>query len=161
MRAYAYQTFYRMPSPLRRIAVRVVAPRYQVGAVAVIRDSETDRLLLLRQPSKAGWSLPAGLLKRRERPVVGAARELFEETGVRIDPGDLTPGDPNAVIHHKVGVVDTVWFGSVAASRNELHIAEGEIVEAGWFPIDDLPRLTSNTSRLLDRYDLGRRPANP
>lgn len=160
MRAYAYQTFYRMPSPLRRVVVRLVAPKYLVGAVAVIRDSESDRLLLLRQPGKAGWSLPAGLLKRREAPEVGAARELFEETGVRIAPGDLTPGNPNAIIH-KVGVVDTVWFGSVPASQHELHIDGGEIVAADWFPVSDLPRLTSNTTHLLSRYDIGQRPQRP
>jgi 8-oxo-dGTP pyrophosphatase MutT (NUDIX family) len=138
---------------MRRAVVIMVAPKYLVGAVAVIRDSETGNLLLLRQPSKAGWSLPAGLLKRREPAVVGAARELFEETGVRVAPEDLTPGVPNAIVH-PVGVVDTVWFGSVPASRTELHIDGGEIVDIGWFPVDALPRLTSNTTQLLSRYDL-------
>jgi 8-oxo-dGTP diphosphatase len=153
VRAYAYQAFYRMPSPLRRAAVILVAPKYLVGAVAVIRDADSGNLLLLRQPSKAGWSLPAGLLKRREEPAVGAARELLEETGVRIDPDDLTPGVPNAIVH-PVGVVDTVFFGTVDASRATLHIDGGEIVDIGWFPIDDLPRLTRNTTDLLSRYDL-------
>lgn len=158
MRAYAYKTFYRMPSPVRRAVASLVAPKYLVGAVAVIRDAETpepSRLLLLRQPTKHGWSLPAGLLKRHEPPAVGAARELFEETGVRLDPSELTPGNPNAIIH-PVGVVDTVWFGSVPASTTELRVDGGEILEAGWFPVDDLPRLTRNTAQLLARYDIGR-----
>ncbi|GID32124.1 ADP-ribose pyrophosphatase YjhB (NUDIX family) [Paractinoplanes brasiliensis] len=158
MRAYAYQTFYRMPSPVRRAVARLVAPKYLVGAVAVIRDADTpepSRLLLLRQPTKHGWSLPAGLLKKHEPPAVGAARELFEETGVRLDPSELTPGNPNAIIH-PVGVVDTVWFGSVPASTTELRVDGGEILEAGWFPVDDLPRLTRNTAQLLARYDIGR-----
>ncbi|MDY7084368.1 MAG: NUDIX domain-containing protein [Actinomycetota bacterium] len=147
-----------MPSPVRLAVARLVAPKYLVGAVAVIRDAETpepSRLLLLRQPTKHGWSLPAGLLKRHEPPAVGAARELFEETGVRLDPSDLTPGNPNAIVH-PVGVVDTVWFGSVPASTTELRVDGGEILEAGWFPVDDLPRLTRNTAQLLARYDIGR-----
>ena len=160
VRAYAYQTFYRMPSPMRRAAARLVAPKYLVGAVALIRDTESDRLLLLRQPTKKGWSLPAGLLKRAEAPHVGAARELFEETGVRVAPEALTPGTPNAIIH-TVGVVDTVWFGMVDASRTELHIDGGEIVAADWFPIGDLPRLTSNTTNLLSHYDLTEWPGRP
>lgn len=150
-----------MPSPLRRAVVLLVAPKYLVGAVAVIRDSDSGDLLLLRQPSKAGWSLPAGLLKRREPAAVGAARELFEETGIRLAPDALTPGVPNAIIH-PVGVVDTVWFGTVPASSTELHIDGGEIVDVGWFPVDALPRLTLNTTKLLSRYDLaGARPAAP
>lgn len=138
----------------------LVAPKYLVGAVAVIRDSESGNLLLLRQPSKAGWSLPAGLLKRHEEPAVGAARELFEETGVRIAPDDLTPGVPNAIVH-PVGVVDTVFFGTVAATQAPLDIDGGEIVDVGWFPVDDLPRLTANTIKLLACYDLAPEPATP
>ncbi|MEU8818074.1 NUDIX hydrolase [Actinoplanes sp. NPDC048796] len=157
VRAYAYQAFYRLPSAARRRIAGLVAPRYLVGAVAVIRDAESsapDRILLLRQPPNRGWSLPAGLLKKNERPEVGAARELFEETGVRLAPADLTPGNPNAIIH-PVGVVDTVFFGSVPASTTKLAVDGGEILEAAWFPVDDLPRVTVNTGHLLARYGIG------
>ncbi|SNY32996.1 ADP-ribose pyrophosphatase YjhB, NUDIX family [Paractinoplanes atraurantiacus] len=157
VRAYAYQAFYRLPSAARRRIAGLVAPRYLVGAVAVVRDSESsdpDRILLLRQPPNRGWSLPAGLLKKHERAEIGAARELFEETGVRIAPGDLTPGNPNAIIH-PVGVVDTVFFGAVPASTTKLAVDGGEILEAAWFPVDDLPRLTVNTAHLLSQYGIG------
>jgi 8-oxo-dGTP diphosphatase len=163
MRGVAYQTFYRLPSPVRRQIARLVAPRYLVGAVAVIKDAEAPepgRLLLLRQPPGRGWGLPAGLLKKHEPPVVGAARELFEESGVRIDPADLTAGVPNAIVH-PVGVVDTVWFGSVPASTTPLHVDGGEVLEAAWFPIDGLPRLTVNTASLLGRYGIGPRATEP
>lgn len=163
MRGVAYQTFYRLPSPVRRQIARLVAPRYLVGAVAVIKDAEAaepGRLLLLRQPPGRGWGLPAGLLKKHEPPVVGAARELFEESGVRIAPADLTAGVPNAIVH-PVGVVDTVWFGSVPASTTPLHVDGGEVLEAAWFPIDDLPRLTGNTASLLGRYGIGPRATTP
>lgn len=147
-----------MPGPVRRFLARRVAPRYVVGAVTVIRDSETDgsRLLLLRQPGHRGWGLPAGLLKKREDPAVGASRELFEESGVRIDPAALTPGVPNAIVH-TVGVVDTIWFGSVPASSTELRVDGGEVLEAAWFPVDDLPRLTVNTALLLGHFGIGPR----
>lgn len=154
----AYQTFYSLPGSVRRRLARLIAPKFLVGAVAVIRDAETQNLLLLRQPGHHGWGLPAGLLKKREHPAVGAARELFEETGVQIDPEELTPGVPNAIIH-TVGVVDTVWFGSVPASATTLRVDGGEVLEAAWFPPDDLPRLTVNTALLLGRYGIGPRAA--
>jgi len=156
LRGYAYQTFYRLPISTRRFIAGLVAPRYLVGAVAVIRDSESGAILLLRQPPNRGWGLPAGLLKKHERPDAGAARELFEETGVRIDPADLTPGNPNAVIH-PIGVVDTVWFGEVPATTTTLRVDGGEILEARWFRLDDLPRLTPNCADLLGRYGMGPR----
>ena len=160
LRGLAYQTFYRLPRPTRRQLARLVSPKFLVGAVCIIRDAEardageTDRLLLLRQPPGRGWGLPKGLLKRHEHPAVGAARELFEEAGVRIAPQELTPAVPNAIIH-LVGVVDTVWFGTVPASTTQLRVDGGEVLEAAWFPVDDLPRLTVNTARLLGRYGLG------
>jgi 8-oxo-dGTP diphosphatase len=159
LRGVAYQTFYLLPGSTQRRIARLVSPKYLVGAVAVITDSEAadpGRLLLLRQPPNRGWGLPAGLLKRREPPSVAAARELFEESGVRIDPEDLTPGTPNAIVH-PVGVVDTVWFGAVPASTTTPRVDGGEVLEAAWFSFDDLPRLTGDTAALLGRYGLGPR----
>ncbi|WP_203731329.1 NUDIX hydrolase [Paractinoplanes durhamensis] len=143
---------------MRRRVARMVAPKFLVGAVTVLHDSEaaadSARLLLLRQPSHHGWGLPAGLLKKNEHPAAGAARELFEESGVRVHPDDMTPGNPNAIVH-VVGVVDTIFFASVPASETTLVVDGAEVLEAAWFPVDDLPRLTVNTSLLLGRYGIG------
>jgi 8-oxo-dGTP diphosphatase len=157
LRGYAYQTFYRLPGAVRRRIVRLIVPKYLVGAVAVVRDSEArtpGRLLLLRQPPGRAWGLPAGLLKRYEPPADGAARELFEESGVRIDPGDLVPARPNAIVH-PLGWVDMVFFGSVPATTTPLAVDGGEVLEARWFPMDDLPPLTPNTELLLGLYGIG------
>jgi 8-oxo-dGTP pyrophosphatase MutT (NUDIX family) len=161
LRGVAYQTFYRLPLPLRHGIVRLIVRKYLVGAVAIIRDSESPdpgRLLLLRQPPGRSWGLPAGLLKKAEPPVVGAARELHEESGVRIAPDDLTPAIPNAIVHPR-GWVDTVFMGSVPASSTPLVVDGGEVLEARWFPLDDLPRLTPNTEVVLGIYGLGPRAA--
>jgi 8-oxo-dGTP pyrophosphatase MutT (NUDIX family) len=129
----------------------------------VIRDAEaegTERLLLLRQAAHRRWSLPAGLLKKHEPSAVGAARELFEETGVRIDPAELTAGNPNAIVH-PIGAVDCIWFGSVPASTTPLRVDGGEILEAGWYPVDALPDLTRNTALLLGLFGIGPRATEP
>ncbi|GLY01791.1 hypothetical protein Acsp01_21700 [Actinoplanes sp. NBRC 101535] len=160
LRGLAYQAFYGLPLPIRRHIARAVSPKYLVGAVVVVRDSEAEapgRILLLRQPPGRGWGLPAGLLKSRELPAVGAARELFEESGVRVEPGDLTPGNPNAIVHPTGGVVDTVWFAAVPASRTPLEVDGGEVIEAAWYALDDLPKLTWPTERLLGVYGMGPR----
>jgi 8-oxo-dGTP pyrophosphatase MutT (NUDIX family) len=132
-------------------------PKYTVGAVTLVLDSEAPgpgRLLLLRQPPGRAWGLPAGLLKRNEEPVVGAARELYEESGVRLDAAQLEPATPNAVVHLK-GWVDMVYRASVPASATTLAVDGGEVLEARWFPLDDLPRLTVPTATLLGVYGIG------
>jgi 8-oxo-dGTP diphosphatase len=159
VRGYAYQTFYRLPGMVRRRIVRLVVPKYLVGAVTIIQDSEATppgRLLLLRQPPGRAWGLPAGLLKRYEQPAAGAARELYEESGVRLRAADLTPANPNAIVH-ALGWVDMVFHGSVPASSTPLRVDGGEVLEARWFPLDQLPPLTPNTALLLGVYGIGPR----
>ena len=156
-RAFAYQVFYRLPVPLRRRLVRLAVPKYIVGAVTLVWDTEAEgasRLLLLRQPPGHSWTLPAGLLQRHEAPVVGAARELFEESGIRLSPERLRPAVPNAVVHAK-GWVDVVFETEVPASSTELVVDGAEVFEAAWHPLDDLPRLSRATAGLLGRYGIG------
>mgnify|MGYP002761501098 CR=1 FL=1 len=60
-----------------------------VGGVFVVKGKE---VLLIKRggtPNKGKWSYPAGYLEYDERPEVGAARELEEETGLKADPEDL------------------------------------------------------------------------
>lgn len=66
-------------------------------AARVLLVDSADRTLLLRggDPARPGlrwWFTPGGGLDDGETPAEGAARELFEETGLRVDPADL--GEP-------------------------------------------------------------------
>jgi ADP-ribose pyrophosphatase YjhB (NUDIX family) len=158
LRRLAYRVFYGLPGPVRRRLVRLATAGYIVGAVALVRDADSPapgRLLLLRQPRGVGWSLPAGLLKRGELPVVGCARELAEETGLDLTAADFTPAVPNAVIHPRGRWVDTVFEASVPASTAVLTVDGAEVTEAAWHRLDNLPPLTVSTARLLSYYGIG------
>jgi ADP-ribose pyrophosphatase YjhB (NUDIX family) len=156
LRRIAYGFFYVIPPRLRRWIVRLVMARYTVGAVALVRDAEQPgRLLLLRQPRALGWSLPAGLLRRGERPVDGCARELHEESGIRLSAEQLEPAVPSAVVHSNGMWVDVVFWANVPASTVKLAVDGAEIVEAAWYPTDSLPPLTVATARLLSYYGVG------
>jgi hypothetical protein len=56
---------------------------------------------------------------------------------------------------HAKGWVDMVFEASVPASSTELSVDGAEVYEAAWHPLDDLPRLTVSTARLLAYYDIG------
>lgn len=156
-RRLVYDFFYRLPLPVRRRIVRLFSPKYIVGSVVLVRDSEAaapGRLLMLRQPPGKGWGLPAGLLQRREPPAVGAVRELQEETGIQLAPEQLRPAVPNAVVHLG-GWVDIVFETNLPASATPLRVDGAEVLEAAWHPVDNLPRLTTATARLLANYGIG------
>ncbi len=63
-------------------------PTYSGAAVAVWHDG---RLLLVRHSYRAGYALPGGRIGRRESPEAAAARELREEVGITVGPGELSP----------------------------------------------------------------------
>jgi len=60
------------------------------AGVAVVSD---DGVLLTERavdPGRGEWAVPGGHLEVDETPREGAARELREEVGVRVEPADLT-----------------------------------------------------------------------
>ena len=158
LRKITFRVFYGMPVPLRRALVRLLVGKYIVGAVALVRDAEAGppgRLLLLRQPPGAGWTLPAGLLRRGERPEHGCLRELAEESGLELAVDDLSPARPNAVVHTRGRWIDVVFDASVPASTAILRVDGAEVLEAAWHKLDNLPPLTHPTARLLSHYGIG------
>jgi 8-oxo-dGTP diphosphatase len=58
------------------------------GAIVAIWCNE--RILMVRQSYRRGPSLPGGGINRGEDPRDAACRELVEELGLVVEPGDLT-----------------------------------------------------------------------
>jgi signal peptidase I len=90
---------------LTRAGRKIDPERNRVGAVTVLDRraarvvlvDHADRILLLRgcDPARPGprwWFTPGGGLHPGESTADGAVRELFEETGLRVTPGEL--GEP-------------------------------------------------------------------
>lgn len=59
--------------------------------VATVVDGDSALFVRrARAPQEGCWSVPGGYMEMAESPAAGAARELGEETGIRVDPEDLT-----------------------------------------------------------------------
>ncbi|MGW3913967.1 NUDIX hydrolase [Streptomyces sp. NPDC005070] len=70
-----------------------------VAGVAVRGDG---RVLAIRRADKGAWEPPGGFLELDEEPQTGVAREVLEETGIRVAVGELT------------GVYKNMTLGAVA-----------------------------------------------
>jgi 8-oxo-dGTP diphosphatase len=74
--------------PDRSAAGGLVGPQLAVGAVVV----DDGRLLTVRRarpPAQGRWTLPGGRVEAFERAADAVAREVAEETGLRVEPGGL------------------------------------------------------------------------
>ena len=144
----ALRVYRGLPVRWRRRVVRAMTPRYTMGALLVLRDAE-DRLLLVHQRYTRAWALPGGLVNRHEWPEAAAARELREETGLRIDVDRISAASPGALTHPSRHWVDMVYTGRAADAEGDLAVDGVEIVEAAWYGPDELPLLTWPTAHIL------------
>ena len=111
--------------------------------VRVIVINEHDELLLVRSWfGHQKWSLPGGGKGRKETVQHAAARELREETGIELKPGDFTEigtfqnPDPNApfIVSCLLAKID----------KKPLHVARlrrFEMLDVAWKPLKHLPEV--------------------
>lgn len=79
-------------------------PRHSVSAgAAVIR--EDGRMLAIKRADNGEWVLPGGIVELDEDPRDTVRREVLEETGVTVEPGQLTGVYKNM----RLGVVSLVF----------------------------------------------------
>ncbi|GAB3442783.1 hypothetical protein GCM10027517_20270 [Phycicoccus ginsengisoli] len=67
-----------------------VPPGTVFAAMVVLRDGD-GLCAALWSPRRQEWGIPGGWREDGESVAECAVREVWEETGVRLDPGDLVP----------------------------------------------------------------------
>jgi len=118
-------------------------PALAVDCVVFGYEEGELRLLLIQrdQPPHAGsWALPGGFVEMDEDLEAAARRELEEETGVkRVFLEQLYSfGDPGRDPRERI--VTVAWWALVKLSDQRVQAAT-DARDAGWFAIDDMPKL--------------------
>ena len=116
------------------------------ASIIVLRDAPIE-VLLLRRSAKSSfvpnaWVFPGGIVERRDGSVRdAAARETFEEAGVRVDPESLVATSRWITPAGIPKRFDT-WFFLAKVARDAAIAIDGtEIVESMWIaPADALAR---------------------
>jgi 8-oxo-dGTP diphosphatase len=108
--------------------------KFMIGVTGVVRDQD-GRVLLLRHrmwPEGRQWGLPTGYARARETFQETVAREVREETGLRVAVGDLVRVRSGYRLRAEVAYEARHLGG-------QLRLNSLEILEARWCTPDDLP----------------------
>jgi 8-oxo-dGTP diphosphatase len=102
-------------------------PRWPCAG-AVIHD-ERRRVLLVRrarEPSAGRWSVPGGRCLPGEAPAAACAREVAEETGLRVQvgavAGQVVLAGPSGLVYEVTDYVCTVVGGTVQAGDDAAEV---------------------------------------
>jgi ADP-ribose pyrophosphatase YjhB (NUDIX family) len=127
---------------MQRLPLRLISAYWRLtrgatlGAQGVIIDGE-DRILLVRHGYRDGWHFPGGGIEWRETAEAALAREIEEETGVRVT------GRP--MLHGLFANVTTLPSDHIALfivrnwERPRIPPPNHEILESRFFARGDLP----------------------
>jgi 8-oxo-dGTP diphosphatase len=98
----------------------------------VVREGERPLIALVQRRKDDAWVLPKGKLKRKEKPVAAAEREVVEETGFKVE------------VHEYLGVISynagrkpkLVEFWRMQALSNTGRKVARDVKGVQWLPLD-------------------------
>jgi 8-oxo-dGTP pyrophosphatase MutT (NUDIX family) len=111
----------------------------RLGCSATIFDKDQTRVLLTRRKDNGSWCLPGGMIEAGESVAEGCAREVLEETGLKVRIHRLTGvySDPDQVIVYPDGnhAFIVVLNFDVERLEGEPAISD-ETTDVDWFPVN-------------------------
>ena len=135
-RYYALRALGLLPQDVRRSLVNAVAPSYMLGAMCWLEDAD-GKVLLVKNTYRDKWVFPGGLVDKGEAPEDAALRELREETALNV----VLLTAPVITVDPALRRVEFMYKAKLAdgMSPDDCTIDMIEIVDARWFPPDELP----------------------
>jgi len=112
------------------------------GTAALIRD-ERGRALLQKRRDNSLWGFPGGAMELGESATDAIRREVCEEMGLDVAPqrliGIYTSPEFDKVYPNGDQVQMFISFFECRVIGGAIKMQEDEVLETGWFGLDDLP----------------------
>src|SRR5438874_9204683 len=120
-----------LPAPLRYLYLRVRYGHFAIGVAALIRDDQGRILVVHRTYSRdEPWALPGGWLELSDGAIEESlARELMEETGLRVQVGSIRAVERTGFA--VVLLMDASLLDPLSAFRPSAEVSEVAWAEPG------------------------------
>jgi 8-oxo-dGTP pyrophosphatase MutT (NUDIX family) len=117
-----------------------------------------DKILLLLRSAKETdpslWGIPAGKVERGETDLETVVREVFEETGIRLEETELN-NIGHLPIEYDTFVVDFPMFHMVFKEQPEVKLTPREHIDLQWISPKDaleLPNLMKDVDVIINKF---------
>ncbi len=125
---------------------------YAAGGI-VVRKGARPLFAIVQRSKDDRWVLPRGKLKRTERAVIGARREVVEETGHRVKVREFL----GAITYRASGRPKVVQFWRMQAKVRPSYDLMKDIAAVEWLPLKAAIRRLSYPLEKLFLDNVGRR----
>ena len=126
-------------------------PIHAAGGI-VVRNGPRPRFAIVQRSKDDRWVLPRGKLKRAESAVIGARREVVEETGHRVRVREYL----GAITYRARGRPKVVQFWRMQAKARPSHNLMKDIAAVEWLPLKAAIRRLSYPLEKLFLGNVGR-----
>jgi ADP-ribose pyrophosphatase YjhB (NUDIX family) len=146
---FLYDLWRDLPVPdfIRYLFIWLIFPKFLIGVDGLIMNDQEECLLFKHSyRKKTPWGFPGGYLKKGESPEEAIIREIFEESGYRVEIIDILHVDTSKVMQRMDMVYIGRWVGGEEFKSSD------EVVEAKFFPMEDLPDLIPEQVEIIRKY---------
>ncbi|HEY8096631.1 MAG TPA: NUDIX domain-containing protein [Methylobacter sp.] len=136
----------------KRFSYEFARPSVTVDAVVFGVSAAGMNILLAQRagsPFKGDWALPGGYLQMTENLDEAVARELREETGIRLSYLEQLYTFGNMNRDPRGRVITVAYMALVRPDDHEVK-AGSDARAAKWFPINGLPKLAFDHREIID-----------
>ena len=148
MKRFLLWVWKQLPYWLQVILSRIIRPLFQVFSAAVIFDDQ-KRILLVKLTYQRfhPWGMPGGGLEYGETAENAVIREVWEETGLKVQIKKL--------LLNRTVPPDKFAMYYLCTIKGGVFQPSDEVSEYGYFPLDNLPDIRPHDYALINEiYEL-------